>query len=81
MAAAHCHRRRRGHRRAVEVGTKSVQVTYSLRPSVVLALAGFAVLDGVPPGQAVVFIRQCYEPRAVETPWQRRSVANATSAR
>jgi hypothetical protein len=36
------------------------------------ALACLAVLDGVPPGEAVAFVREGYHPRAVETPWQRR---------
>jgi protein-tyrosine phosphatase len=39
------------------------------------ALACLAVLDGVPPGAAVRYVRQHYHPRAVETPWQRRYVA------
>ena len=39
------------------------------------ALACVAVLDGVPPGKAVAFVREHYHPRAVETPWQRRFVA------
>ena len=34
------------------------------------ALACLAVLDGVPAGQAVAFVRRHYHPRAVETPWQ-----------
>jgi protein-tyrosine phosphatase len=38
------------------------------------ALAVLAVLDGVPPGEAVAFVRAHYDPRAVETPWQRRFV-------
>ncbi|MEU4079081.1 protein phosphatase [Streptomyces venezuelae] len=38
------------------------------------ALACLAVLDGVPAGQAVDFVRQNYDTRAVETPWQRRYV-------
>jgi protein-tyrosine phosphatase len=38
------------------------------------ALACLAVLDGVPPGQAVGYVRRHYHPRAVETPWQRRFV-------
>jgi protein-tyrosine phosphatase len=33
------------------------------------ALACIAVMDGVPPGQAVSFVRDHYGP-AVETPWQ-----------
>jgi hypothetical protein len=39
------------------------------------ALACLAVLDGVPADQAVAFVRHAYDPRAVETPWQRRYVA------
>jgi protein-tyrosine phosphatase len=39
------------------------------------ALACLAVVDGVPPDQAVAFVRQGYDPKAVETPWQRRFVA------
>lgn len=38
------------------------------------ALACLAVLDGVPPGAAVGYVRAHYDPRAVETPWQRRFV-------
>jgi hypothetical protein len=36
------------------------------------ALAALAILDGLPPSQAVTWIRDNYHPRAVETPWQRR---------
>jgi Swiss Army Knife protein, DSP-PTPase phosphatase domain len=39
------------------------------------ALACLAVLDGVPPDRAVDFVRRHYDPRAVETPWQKRYVA------
>ena len=39
------------------------------------ALACIAVLDGVPAREAVGYVRQHYQPRAVETPWQRRFVA------
>jgi len=39
------------------------------------ALACLAVLDGVPPAQAVAYVRQRYDRRAVETPGQRRFVA------
>jgi hypothetical protein len=39
------------------------------------ALACLAVIDGVPAEQAVAFVRKHYDPRAVETPWQRRYVA------
>ncbi|MCX5214442.1 protein phosphatase [Kitasatospora sp. NBC_00240] len=38
------------------------------------ALACLAVLDGVPPGEAVGYVREHYSPHAVETPWQRRHV-------
>jgi hypothetical protein len=36
------------------------------------ALAALAILDGLPPNQAVAWVRDAYHPRAVETPWQRR---------
>lgn len=39
------------------------------------ALACLAVLDGVPPGEAVAFVRARYRPRAVETAGQRALVA------
>ena len=39
------------------------------------ALACVAVLDGVPPGEAVRYVRAAYSPHAVETIWQRRYVA------
>ena len=38
------------------------------------ALACLAVLDGVPPAQAVAYVRTHYDRHAVETPWQRRFV-------
>lgn len=38
------------------------------------ALACLAVLDGVPAGKAVAYVREQYDPHAVETPWQRRYV-------
>lgn len=38
------------------------------------ALACLALLDGVPPQEAVAFVRRRYDRRAVETPWQRRYV-------
>jgi protein-tyrosine phosphatase len=38
------------------------------------ALACLAVLDGVPATDAVAFVRDGYDSRAVETPWQRRYV-------
>jgi hypothetical protein len=42
------------------------------------ALACLAVIDGVPAGEAVSFVRRHYHRRAVETPWQRRYVARFT---
>ncbi|SDY40187.1 hypothetical protein SAMN05444365_102150 [Micromonospora pattaloongensis] len=39
------------------------------------ALACLAVLDGVPAERAVAFVREHYDPHAVETPWQKRYVA------
>ena len=44
------------------------------------ALACIAVLDGVPAGQAVTYVRAHYDPRAVETPWQRRYVRRFDAA-
>ncbi|MEH6373157.1 protein-tyrosine phosphatase family protein [Streptomyces sp. KLMMK] len=38
------------------------------------ALACLAVLDGVPAGSAVDFVRRHYDRHAVETPWQKRYV-------
>ncbi|MBR8641580.1 protein phosphatase [Streptomyces tuirus] len=38
------------------------------------ALACLAVLDGVPAGEAVAYVRAHYDRRAVETPWQARYV-------
>ncbi|MFJ2577523.1 protein phosphatase [Kitasatospora aureofaciens] len=38
------------------------------------ALARIATLDGVPPTEAVAYVRAHYSPHAVETPWQRRYV-------
>jgi protein-tyrosine phosphatase len=38
------------------------------------ALACLAVLDGVPPQEAVAYVRAGYDRHAVETPWQRRYV-------
>ena len=39
------------------------------------ALACLAVIDGVPADQAVAYVRQRYDPHAVETRWQKRYVA------
>ncbi len=38
------------------------------------ALAAIAVFSGIPPGEAVAWVRGAYNPRAVETPWPRRWV-------
>ena len=38
------------------------------------ALACLAVIDGVATDEAVAYVRQHYDRRAVETPWQRRFV-------
>ena len=43
------------------------------------ALACLAVLDGVPPAEAVAYVRERYDPRAVETPGQRRFVRRFTA--
>ncbi|AGL15229.1 hypothetical protein L083_1719 [Actinoplanes sp. N902-109] len=42
------------------------------------ALACIAVLDGVPPDEAVAYVRAHYDRHAVETPWQRRYVRTFT---
>jgi Protein-tyrosine phosphatase len=39
------------------------------------ALACLAILDGVASSDAVTYVREHYDRRAVETPWQRRYVA------
>ena len=44
------------------------------------ALAYLAVLDGVPRREAVAYVRGHYDPRAVETPWQRRYVIRFSTA-
>jgi protein-tyrosine phosphatase len=38
------------------------------------ALAILAILDGIPPSEAVAYVRAGYHPKAVETPWQHRYV-------
>jgi len=45
------------------------------------ALAAIAVLAGVPPPEAVAWVRLRYAERAVETPWQRRWVLEVDGAR
>ncbi|HEX5119241.1 MAG TPA: protein-tyrosine phosphatase family protein [Pseudonocardiaceae bacterium] len=39
------------------------------------ALACIAILDGIPAGEAVRYVRENYSPKAVETPWQKKFVA------
>ncbi len=36
------------------------------------ALAALAILDGLSPPAALTLVRREYNPRAIETPWQRR---------
>ncbi|MFI6641251.1 protein-tyrosine phosphatase family protein [Streptomyces sp. NPDC050504] len=43
------------------------------------ALACLAVLDGVPPAEAVAYVRARYDRHAVETPWQKRYVRRFTA--
>ena len=45
------------------------------------ALACLAVLDGVPAAEAVAYVREHYDRRAVETPWQKRYVRRFTAPR
>jgi len=45
------------------------------------ALACLAIIDGLPPEQAVAFVRQHYDPHAVETPWQKRYAARFPTPR
>jgi hypothetical protein len=42
------------------------------------ALACLAILDGLPPADAIPFVRAHYSSHAVETPWQRRFVTRFT---
>ena len=44
------------------------------------ALACLAVLDGLPPAEAVAYVRRHYARGAVETPWQRRFVQRFADA-
>jgi hypothetical protein len=45
------------------------------------ALACVAVLDGVPAAEAVAFVRRHYDPKAVETLWQKWYVAGFAGER
>jgi protein-tyrosine phosphatase len=38
------------------------------------ALACLATVDGLPGREAIAYVRRPYDPRSVETPWQRRFV-------
>lgn len=38
------------------------------------ALACLSILAGTPPEEAVAYVRERYDPHAVETPWQRRYI-------
>lgn len=40
------------------------------------ALACLVILDGIPPKDAVEFVRANYHRHAVETPWQKRYIRN-----
>ncbi len=44
------------------------------------ALAALAVLDGIPPREAVGWVRRNYHPKAVEMPWQARWVRGLAPA-
>jgi protein-tyrosine phosphatase len=45
------------------------------------ALAGIAVLAGIPRAEAIPWVRHRYHERAAETPWQRRWVLKVAGAR
>ena len=61
-------------------GTQRVEIAcHGGRGRTGTALACLAVLDGVPPDEAVAFVRAGYDRHAVETPWQRRHVRRFTA--
>jgi len=63
-------------------GTERVEVACrSGRGRTGTALACLAIIDGVPAEHAVAFVRQHYDPHAVETPWQRRYISRFTPPR
>jgi protein-tyrosine phosphatase len=68
------------HRRALE-GQRVEVACGGGRGRTGTALACIAVLGGVEPGEAVAWVREHYERRAVETPWQRRYVRAFTPPR
>jgi protein-tyrosine phosphatase len=75
-------RRRRTARGLVRAETDRVEVACGGgRGRTGTALACMAVLDGVAAQQAVAFVRELYDARAVETPWQRQYVARFLTAR
>jgi hypothetical protein len=45
------------------------------------AMACLAIIDGVPAREAVAYVREHYDRRAVETPWQKRFVARFAAPR
>ena len=45
------------------------------------AIAVMAILSGVDPKSVVTWVREAYNPRAVETPWQRRWLRNLDASR
>ncbi len=45
------------------------------------ALAACAVFAGIPPGEAVAWVRERYHPHSAETPWQRRWVRRSATYR
>ena len=61
---------REAHRRALDGERVEVACTGGVGRTGT-ALAALAVLDGLPPEEAVRWVRKQYHPRAVETPWQR----------
>ena len=62
---------REAHRRALE--GQRVEVTcLGGRGRTGTALAALAVLDGMTPADAVTWVRRDYNPRAIETFWQKR---------
>ena len=57
------------------LGSERVEIAdYGGRGRTGTALAVLAVLDGVPAGEAVAYVREHYDRHAVETPWQKRYV-------
>ena len=61
---------REAHRRAL-TGERVEVVCHGGVGRTGTALAALAVLDGLSPSEAVTWTRRGYNPRAVETPWQR----------